>query len=112
MEEMESRYHGMTCQAKSMYQLTCLCGHDATMHSQTPGGARFFEEEPNVWRVIQGLCFRKDGVEPANAPIKKSKRAIGEQLLSTGRCWLGPSGGMWAELEPSKHGVGWALVEG
>eukprot|EP00931_Biecheleriopsis_adriatica_P012435 TRINITY_DN113575_c0_g1_i1.p1 TRINITY_DN113575_c0_g1~~TRINITY_DN113575_c0_g1_i1.p1 ORF type:complete len:172 (-),score=37.90 TRINITY_DN113575_c0_g1_i1:1-516(-) len=117
MQMLESRYHGMTCQAKSMYQLTCVCGHKAESHSQkrpeasSQAAPGYFSEEPGTWSILRGVCFRKDGQDPETALIKKSKRAVGETLLTTGRCWRGPSGGVWAELDAS-HGGGWALIEG
>ncbi|CAJ1332148.1 unnamed protein product [Effrenium voratum] len=118
MEEMESRYHSMTCQAKSMYQLTCVCGHDANSHSQKqlqtgPGGkpkeAEVYQEEAGAWKILQGLCFRKDGTDPRAPQIKRLKRS-GELELGAGR-WRGPNGGLWAELacEPEP---GWVLLEG
>lgn len=70
MEEMESKYHSMTCQAKSMYQLTCVCGHDANEHSQKQNDSgstlsdEIFLEDAVAWMPLQGVCLRKDGADP------------------------------------------------
>eukprot|EP00434_Breviolum_minutum_P026563 symbB.v1.2.023483.t1/scaffold2151.1/size87873/2 len=81
MEEMESRYHSMTCQAKSMYQLTCICGHDANEHSQQRidgpkkasggnGETEIFLDVPGEWVPLHGLCLRKDGPNPRIPQMK------------------------------------------
>eukprot|EP00913_Durusdinium_trenchii_P013099 g12295.t1 len=128
MEEMESRYHSMTCQAKSVYQLTCICGHDANDHSQIekveaglePGEGEsdgIFLEDAGVWTVLQVL-LRKDGPDPRNLQIKihscrcwRPKKAP-KRLHCTARRWRGPMGGLWAELDPGHHSAGWVLLEG
>eukprot|EP00435_Cladocopium_sp_Y103_P027689 s327_g6.t2 len=112
MEEMESKYHSMTCQAKSMYQLTCVCGHDANEHSQKPNdtGPRLsdaiFLEDAGAWMPLHGVCLRKDGADPRM--LKKMPKVF----HCTERRWRGPRGGLWAELDWSKHPVGWVLMEG
>ncbi|CAE7680962.1 unnamed protein product, partial [Symbiodinium microadriaticum] len=121
MEEMESRYHSMTCQAKSMYQLTCVCGHDANSHSQKPaapaeetsagGYTQIFTDsgESSVWNVLQGVWIRKDGEDPTTQQVKKAKRR--QPLHCTARRWRGPGGGLWAQLDAAIHGPGWVLIE-
>lgn len=127
---MESRYHSMTCQAKSIYQLTCAtCCHDAVSHSSTPRPNKLKEDHlgggmvaagkeppgilqgdgPCTYQVIHGLCIRKDNSDPSSTVMVKSRCKVGCEFCSTGRSWRGPSGGLWAELESK---IGWVLVEG
>lgn len=119
MEELEGKYHNLTCQAKSVYQLHCLCGHDAAAHSTVemdravPIASGYEVEESCTYQVLHDICFRKDGADPENAGIRKVKRSTGTPLSCTDRRWRGPSGGFWAELA-ARDGQkpGWVLVEG
>jgi len=119
VEELESKYHNMTCQARSTYQLHCICGHDADRHSSekmdrvvlVASGYEF--EESCTYQVLHDVCFRKDGADPEKAGIRKVKRSTGTPLSCTSRRWRGPSGGLWAELAESEgQKPGWVLVEG
>lgn len=113
MEMLEHKYHNMTCQARSMYQLVCLCGHDSSSHATRRRESCIAEGEPCVLRVLQGVCFRKPGEDPTTGTIAKTKLANGTPLRSTGRCWRGPSGGFWAELDAAAETKsGWVLIEG
>mmetsp|Transcript_56422 Transcript_56422/g.101133 ORF Transcript_56422/g.101133 Transcript_56422/m.101133 type:complete len:290 (-) Transcript_56422:26-895(-) len=57
--------------------------------------------------------FCKRNADPTSTQITKVKSYIGCDILCTGRIWTGPSGGTWAELNPSDGGqTGWALVQG
>mmetsp|Transcript_120860 Transcript_120860/g.270076 ORF Transcript_120860/g.270076 Transcript_120860/m.270076 type:complete len:318 (+) Transcript_120860:51-1004(+) len=125
MMEMETKYHYMTCQAKSEYQLFCGdCNHSATVHStKDPSKASqaiecqatftLEEESPGVLFVLQGVLFRKEGASIEKAAVKKLKRASGTEVRVTGRCWRGPSGGLWAELDTTMgEKAGWVLIEG
>lgn len=110
---LESSYHSMTCQAKSMYQLICQCGHGAPSHSNKISSACVFDGTPCALFVLQGVNFRKTGDDPVAAAITRVKMANGTRLWSTGRTWRGPSGGLWTELDSAVEAKGgWVLIEG
>lgn len=116
MEELESKYHMLTCQAKSEYQLFCSeCDHNVSSHSQKPRKQKQdrFEGEAGVRYVLHGVLFRKEGADPERARLLKLRRAVGAEARITHRRWRGPSGGVWAELDV-RHDepVGWVLLEG
>lgn len=125
VEQLESRYHSMTCQAKSVYQLTCAtCGHDANLHSMIdqrlpsdaaapPQQGVIIEGEPCVLSVLQGPCFRKSSADPRSPVVARFARPQGAVFRGTGRRWQGPQGGLWAELDAEAEArPGWVLIEG
>jgi len=57
--------------------------------------------------------FLKRSEDPTKGAIAKVKRSAEYRVHSTGRVWVGPSGGRWAEIDASKsEEKGWALLEG
>mmetsp|Transcript_22768 Transcript_22768/g.64515 ORF Transcript_22768/g.64515 Transcript_22768/m.64515 type:complete len:312 (-) Transcript_22768:187-1122(-) len=63
-------------------------------------------------QVMQGPLIKKLGTDPATGKITKLSRKVGSKIKTTGKTWTGPSGGEWAEVDPSAEKAGWLLVEG
>lgn len=71
------------------------------------------EHEPAAFVVVQGTVFTKVGTDPTSGKIAKATRKVGTRVFATGRLWIGPQGGTWAELDVSRGmSPGWMLVEG
>mmetsp|Transcript_44181 Transcript_44181/g.99590 ORF Transcript_44181/g.99590 Transcript_44181/m.99590 type:complete len:300 (+) Transcript_44181:68-967(+) len=114
IQVLHGKYHNMTCQAKSMYQLTCVkCDHNVNVHSTKPRDDAWEWGEACTLYVLQEVCFKKGGADPEKAGVVKLKRSTGHALKVTAARWRGPSGGLWAELEVSgDQKPGWVLIEG
>eukprot|EP00404_Azadinium_spinosum_P061334 CAMPEP_0180712004 /NCGR_PEP_ID=MMETSP1038_2-20121128/11150_1 /TAXON_ID=632150 /ORGANISM="Azadinium spinosum, Strain 3D9" /LENGTH=305 /DNA_ID=CAMNT_0022744259 /DNA_START=1 /DNA_END=919 /DNA_ORIENTATION=+ len=113
MMEMETKYHYMTCQAKSEYQLFCGdCNHSATVHST--------KDPSKASQAIECQANRSAG-----CPLPKGRRQHreggGEEAEAS--IWHGgeshwallarPIGGLWAELDTTMgEKAGWVLIEG
>jgi len=112
MEYLENEYHSMTCQMKSLVQLTCVCGHRDHDHSkdpQVPG--TFLEAEALLMSPIQGIVFRKDSSDPSTSTVVKIRSRV--SIAVTARRWQGPSGGLWAQIDAEmEKRAGWVLIEG
>lgn len=80
--------------------------YDRTVVTQECGPRRYVVTEA-------GRMFVKKSKEPTSDKITSIKRKAGTLIASTGRLWMGPHGGVWAEVEmgPSKAAT-WALVFG
>eukprot|EP00746_Dinoflagellata_sp_MGD_P037247 gnl/MRDRNA2_/MRDRNA2_18941_c0_seq1.p1 gnl/MRDRNA2_/MRDRNA2_18941_c0~~gnl/MRDRNA2_/MRDRNA2_18941_c0_seq1.p1 ORF type:complete len:272 (+),score=47.49 gnl/MRDRNA2_/MRDRNA2_18941_c0_seq1:32-817(+) len=71
----------------------------------------FLDDGPKVYRIGQGLFFKKSGDSPKSGQIAKSCRPAGSLVFCTGKRWQGRLGGIWAELDGRRES-GWALVKG
>lgn len=67
---------------------------------------------PRHYRCAEGVLFLKRSAEPQAAKITQITKTVGADVFTTGRLWVGPSGGVWAELDASLGEIGWALVQG
>jgi len=68
--------------------------------------------EAAEFRVMQGSLFKKPGQDPTTKRIVKMHRQVGSKISTTGRTWMGPSGGQWVELDPFVEKLGWLVLEG
>lgn len=84
--------------------------HESIQSSQKPGEIR--EDGPTVYRCTQGVLFAKRSELPQSKAIVKLPRSVGSYTYSTGRIWMGPSGGIWCEMDAAKGEMGWMLVSG
>lgn len=64
------------------------------------------------YRVLQGPLFKKPGSDPAGQKVIKLNRKVGSKIKTTGKTWMGPSGGQWVELDATAEKPGWLLIEG
>uniref|UniRef100_A0A7S4RB11 peptide-methionine (S)-S-oxide reductase n=1 Tax=Alexandrium monilatum TaxID=311494 RepID=A0A7S4RB11_9DINO len=75
------------------------------------GAALPADEGVRLWEVTRGVLFKK--ARPEDGKIVKLQRKPGDQVATTGEVWVGPGGGVWAELDTSQgQAGGWLLVRG
>lgn len=88
-------------------ELKCLKGNDML---QSDG--MLSENGPLRYKCAHGILFTKRSEDPSHPVILQLARPAGTHIYSTGLCWRGPKGALWAELDASKGEMGWMLVEG
>lgn len=91
--------------APSSEQTVAALPGDAWRRACASGG-------PTLYHSAHGVVFVKRSEDPSVGSIVKMSWPVDRPVRTTGLLWTGPSGGVWAELDPMHGDFGWAVVRG